>query len=70
MTCPKCNRLYETIIALLDENIKYFTNKEKYRDKPLEDPWPEERRRTYVENRINGLKIRKDFITKFHKESL
>ena len=67
MTCPKCNRLYETIIALLDENIKYFQNKERYRDKPLEDPWPEERRKAYAENRINGFKIRKDFITKFYK---
>ncbi len=66
--CPKCDVLYATIIALLDENIKYFQNKEKYRDKPIEDPWPENRRKAYAENRINGFKIRKSFITKFYKE--
>ena len=66
--CKKCDRLFETIIALLDENIKYFSDREKYRDRPIENPWPEDRRRAYAENRINGFKIRKDFITNFYKE--
>ena len=66
--CPKCKSLYDAYMAHLNEMIKYFEAKEKYRDQPLEDPWPEERRKAYAENRILSLKHRKDFITKYFKE--
>ena len=48
--------------------IKYFENREKYRNEPMKEEWSEERRKAYNENRINAFKIRKEFITKFYKE--
>ena len=63
----KCKAIYETIIALLDENIKYFERKEQYRGQDFENPWSEERIKEYNKTRIQGFKYRKDFITKFYK---
>ena len=69
MSCPKCDRLYDTLMALLDEMIKYFTNRMKYRNEPKEIPWSEERRKEYNNSRIKALKNRKDFITRYYKEN-
>ena len=66
--CQKCETLYDTLMAVLDEQIKYFTNREKYRDRPKDEEWSEERKKAYNENRINAFRIRKEFITKFYKE--
>ncbi len=69
MSCPKCDRLYDTLMALLDEMIKYFTNRMKYRNEPKEITWSEERRKEYNNTRNKALKNRKDFITRYYKEN-
>ena len=66
--CPKCDKLYETLMLLLDEDIKYFSNKVKYRNQPMDNPWSEERIQEYNKTRIQGFKNRKDFITKYFNE--
>jgi len=66
--CEKCQALYDAYMAHLDEMIKYFTNREKYRDREFEHEWSDEQKKAYNENRINSFKIKKDFITKFYKE--
>jgi hypothetical protein len=53
----------------LDEMIRYFRNREKYRDQPMQEEWTEERRKAYNETRIEGFKVKKDFITRFYKEN-
>jgi len=66
--CEKCQTLYDAYMAHLDETIRYFENREKYRNQPIENEWSEERKKAYNENRINSLKIRKDFITNYFKQ--
>jgi hypothetical protein len=66
--CNKCQALYEAYTAHLDEMIRYFENREKYRNQPMDEEWTEERRKQYNLNRIQGFKIKKDFIKQFYKE--
>ena len=66
--CPKCKSLYEAYMAHLNEMIRYFERREKYRHQEFENEWPEERRKAYAENRIKSLYMRKEFVTRYYKE--